>query len=93
MAKKLYAIQENGQITLPKEWRDRHDLKKGDLVAFEETDGGLLISFEEAKMLKLMDELGDVLREKGLSLEDMIASGREIRQEIYNEKYATQSDD
>jgi AbrB family looped-hinge helix DNA binding protein len=32
--KRTYRIQENGQITLPAEWRDRLGLKKGDLVEF-----------------------------------------------------------
>ena len=93
MTKKVYTIQENGQVTLPVEFRKRYGLKKGDVVVFQETDDGLLISPRVLLASKLMDEIGDALREKGLSLDDLIESGREIRQEIYDEKYALTFDD
>ena len=44
MAKRLYTIQENGQVTLPIEFRQKFGLKKGDVVVFKETEEGLLIS-------------------------------------------------
>ncbi len=88
MAKKSYVIQENGQVTLPREFRERYGLKKGDMVVFKETEDGLLIDARETLALKLLGEIGDVLKSRGISLEEMIESGREIRQEIYQEKYA-----
>jgi hypothetical protein len=33
------------------------------------------------------------LKAKGITLDELIASGREIRQEIYDEKYAAKADD
>jgi AbrB family looped-hinge helix DNA binding protein len=88
MLRKASVIQENGQITLPKEFRKRFGLKKGDIVIFKETNDGLLISPRETLAFQLLDELGDELKKKGISLDDLIESGREIRQEIYNQKYA-----
>ena len=88
MLRKASVIQENGQITLPKEFRKRFGLKKGDIVVFKETNEGLLISPREMLAFQLLDEIGDALEKKGISLDDLIESGREIRQEIYNEKYA-----
>jgi len=88
MLKKASIIQENGQITLPKEFRKRFGLKKGDIVVFKETKEGLLISPREALAVRLLDEIGDALKKKGISLDELIESGRDIRQEIYNEKYA-----
>jgi AbrB family looped-hinge helix DNA binding protein len=88
MGQKIYTLQENGQVTLPIEWRKRYGLKKGDVITFQETEDGLLISPREAQIMKLLDEIGEALKEKGISLEEMIESGRDIRQEIYDEKYA-----
>jgi AbrB family looped-hinge helix DNA binding protein len=93
MGQKIYTLQENGQVTLPIEWRKRYGLKKGDVITFQETEDGLLISPREAQIMKLLDEIGEALKQKGISLEEMIESGRDIRQEIYNEKYARDDDD
>lgn len=87
MLRKASVIQENGQITLPKEFRRRFGLKKGDIVIFKETNEGLLISPRETLAFQLLDELGNALKKKGISLDELIESGREIRQDIYNEKY------
>ena len=85
--KRVYTIQENGQVTLPAEWREKYGLKKGDLVTFRETDDGLLISPREALAMKLLDDIGEALKEKGITLEELLDSGEKIRQELYDEKY------
>ena len=86
--KRTYAIQENGQVTLPQEWREKFGLKKGDLVSFSLTDDGrLIVSPRVALGLDAMDKIAQALKEQGLSLDDMLASGEEIRQSIYDENY------
>ena len=87
VAKKSYVIQENGQVTLPMEFRQKYGLKKGDMIVFKEIDGGLLIDTRETLALKLLDEIGDALEERGITLDELIESGREARQAIYDEKY------
>ena len=51
MAEKGYRkLQTHGQITLPKEFRDRHDLEKGDKVFWKEHSrdkSKLILSTEE----------------------------------------------
>lgn len=93
MTKKVYTIQENGQVTLPVEFRKRYGLKKGDVVVFKETEDGLLISPRVLLASKLMNEIGDALRDRGVSLEDLIESGQAIRQDLYDEKYGQGHDD
>ena len=92
VSKKTYTIQENGQITLPIEFRRRYGLKKGDVVVFKETDEGLLISPTEAQVMNLLDEIRDGLKAKGITIDELIESGREIRQEIYDEEYTRDID-
>jgi AbrB family looped-hinge helix DNA binding protein len=93
MAKNVYIIQENGQVTLPIEFRRRCNLKKGDAVVFKETEDGLLISPKEALVMNLLDEIAEGLKERGITLDELIESGQEIRQEVYDEKYAAEAED
>lgn len=87
----LVRVQEKGQVTLPAAVRKRLGLKKGDLVAVTQTEGGILITPQEVVANKLLDQIGEALAERGLTLEELIASGREIRGEIAREKYGLPS--
>ncbi len=84
---KLVRVQEKGQVTLPADVRRKLGLKKGDFVSVAETDDGILITPQEVFANKLLDQIGDALRAKGLTLDDLIESGREIRGQIVQEKY------
>ena len=87
VTRKKYVLQESGSVTLPAEFRKRFDLKPGDEISFIETDDGLLISPREALIDKLLNDLGDKLRAEGVSLEDLMASGRELRGELLKKHY------
>jgi AbrB family looped-hinge helix DNA binding protein len=83
----LVRVQEKGQVTIPASVRKRLGIKTGDLVAIEETAEGVLITPQAVAAIDALDAIGDALREQGLTLEDMIESGREIREELYRERY------
>lgn len=89
----LVRVQEKGQITLPADVRRRLHLKKGDLVAVEETDAGILITPQEAIAVQALDRLGELLRERGVTLDDLMTSGREIRGDLIREQYGLTSDE
>lgn len=91
--RKLVRVQEKGQVTLPAQVREKLGLKKGDLVAVEETDKGILITPQEVVAMAALDRIGAELKKKGLTLEELIESGREIRGEIMKEKYGITPDD
>ena len=93
MTLRTYTMQENGQVTLPLAFRKRFGLRKGDTIVFKETDEGLLISVRETLVLNKLDEIGEGLRARGLTLEELIESGSAIRQKIYDEKYADGSNE
>lgn len=84
--KRAYTLQENGQITLPSEWREKYGLKKGDVITFEETDQGLLVTPQKLLAMNLLDEIGAALKDKGITLNELLESGREIRKEMADEK-------
>ena len=77
--RRLVRVQEKGQVTLPTEMRKRLGLKKGDMVAVIETEEGVLVTPQQVLAMRALDRIGAVLREQGLSLEDLIESGREER--------------
>ena len=80
-------VQERGQVTIPKEIRENLDLKKGDLVTFVETEEGVIIKPAEIVVSAALDEIGEALKERGLSLEELIERGREIRGELIAEEH------
>lgn len=88
-----YTIQENGQVTLPKALRREYQLSKGDEVVFERTKDGWLIRKQEPDPMKLLDELGAILEARGITLDELIASGRNVRGEIVREQYEVDPDD
>jgi len=61
-------------------------VKKGDLVAFIETKDGVLISRREVVAMEALDRIGMALKERGINLDELIESGREIRGQIVEEK-------
>ena len=92
-ALKLSKVQAKGQVTIPSEIRGRLGLKKGDLVAFVETEEGVLITPQEVVAMEALDRIGEALKERGVSLEEMIESGREIRGQLLEEEYGIKADD
>jgi AbrB family looped-hinge helix DNA binding protein len=84
---KLVRVQEKGQVTLPAAVRKRLGLKKGDLVAVMETPDGVLITPQEIVASKALDQIGAILREQGVSLEELIEAGRGGREELVREEY------
>lgn len=83
----LVRVQEKGQVTLPASVRNRRGIKKGDVVAVIDTPDGILIVPQEVIAIQALDEIGAALREQGLSLDDMIESGRQVRTDLLRELY------
>ncbi len=90
---KLSVVQAKGQVTIPAEIRRKLGLKKGDLVAFIETEQGVLITPQEVIAMNALDRIGEVLRKRGISLEELIESGREIRGQLLEEEYGIEADE
>jgi AbrB family looped-hinge helix DNA binding protein len=85
--RKLVRVQEKGQVTIPREIRKKLGLKRGDLVAVVETPEGVFITPQQVVATKAFDSIGNILKEQGLSLEELIASGRDIRSDLLQEAY------
>jgi AbrB family looped-hinge helix DNA binding protein len=87
IGRKLVRIQEKGQVTIPTEIRKKLGLKRGDLVAVMGTPDGVFITPQQVVATKALDQIGDILKENGLSLAEVISSGRELRTDLLQETY------
>ena len=85
MTQETVILQENGQVFLPIAWLEKYGLREGDVVAFEETEHGLLISPREALVRHLLEEIREELYAQGVSLEDLMESGRAIKAQLLKE--------
>jgi bifunctional DNA-binding transcriptional regulator/antitoxin component of YhaV-PrlF toxin-antitoxin module len=82
---RLGRVQQRGQVTIPIELRRKLGIEEGGVVASIERENGLLISPREVLAMDTLDPLGKILRERGISLEELIESGKEIRGEMVDE--------
>jgi len=80
-------VQEKGQVTIPTKLRKKLNIKKGDTVMVVETKDGLLIKPAEVVLSEALDEMGKVLKADGVTLEQWIKRGREIREKLLEETY------
>ncbi len=87
MSTTVVRVQEKGQVTIPLEIRQRLKLKKGDLITFVETKDGVLIKPVEVVVARALDEIGKVLKERGMSLDELLKRTREQRGELIESEY------
>lgn len=90
--RRFVRIQEKGQVTLPVEVRRKLNLKPGDLVAVDATEAGVVITPQELVATRALEQIGRALRERGVSLEELMESGRQIRGELVKEQYGLNPD-
>ena len=90
---KLVRVQEKGQVTIPAAARRSFGLKRGDLVAVVETADGIFITPRETIAAEALDQIGEALKRQGLSLDELIASGRAGRGALIAEHYGIPSED
>ncbi len=57
------------------------------MFPFAQTDEGILISRQELLARNLFEQLGALLNEDGITLEELMESGGEIREALVKEKY------
>ncbi len=84
---RLATVQKRGQVTIPIELRRKFGIEEGGIVAFSEAEEGILISPREVLAMGALDRIGKVLKERGITLGELIESGREVRGRIVKEEY------
>lgn len=90
---KLGRVQQRGQVTIPIELRRKLGIEEGGVVAFIETENGVLISPREVLAMDALDQIGKALKDQDISLEELIESGRGIREEMVKEEYGLEAEE
>lgn len=88
----ITAGRRSAEVTRPAQLRRKLGLKKGDLVAITETEEGVLVTPQGVVTMKALDRIGEALKKRGLSPEELIGTGREIRGQTIEERYGAPSD-
>ena len=92
-SKRTYSVADNGSIELPDWFREKYNIKPGDELGFVETEAGLLVAPRIELINQLLDQIGTDLKAKGITLEDLMERGREIRGDMLREDYGIETGD
>jgi AbrB family looped-hinge helix DNA binding protein len=81
-------IQSRGVITLPARIREKLGIDKGTTVAFIENEQGHIeIRVIEAEVIHALDEIGDALKKKGMTLDKWLSASRKNRKRLFKKLY------
>jgi bifunctional DNA-binding transcriptional regulator/antitoxin component of YhaV-PrlF toxin-antitoxin module len=80
-------LGEQGQMILPKEFREVNQMEPGDLIAMIQIGNQLILIPEKARFAQLGDAIAAKLDEAGIT-EEMLQEGlSETREELARERY------
>jgi|GEM_PF-2833947 len=81
-------VQEDGTVVLPAALVEELGGHSGDTLHAIQTPNGILVAPREVLINRLLDEIGEDLTAKGFTFEELLADSKQIRQDIYDEKYS-----
>jgi len=84
-------LAEDRRLVLPSEVAEVLGEFSPDDVLLFKTEQGVLVTTREMLLGWALDGIGAVIRDSGETLEELIESGREIREELIAERYAARS--
>ena len=80
-------IDENGQLTIPDEYRAELGLVPGTAVTFVRVSTSLLVLPENTEFDSVADRLTDFFQSAGVGREDVLAELARIRQEEFTRRF------
>ena len=84
-------VRQRGTITLPAELRDKYGIQPGDVFRLVDLDGTFVLTPMVPMVPELAREIERARLEAGLSIEDLLVTLREQREQYYTERYASES--
>jgi bifunctional DNA-binding transcriptional regulator/antitoxin component of YhaV-PrlF toxin-antitoxin module len=85
----IVQIRKKGSLTLPVDLRNKYKLGEGDVFTLIDLgDGSFLLTPQVSQVNRLGDRVTRILKEEGVSLEDLLNALDEERQRYYREHYA-----
>ncbi|GAG20614.1 unnamed protein product [marine sediment metagenome] len=87
METKIIQIRQKGVITVPVELRRKYGLSEGDIFTLVDLgEGAFILTPGSSEVARLGDQVAKILREEGVSTEDLLRALEEEREEYYKEK-------
>jgi len=83
----LAEIKSRGQLTIPKKIREKGHLEEGQVVSIIPVGDSIIITPKRLEMEEARRQIRRLLKESGLSAEDVLAGLKEEREALYKETY------
>lgn len=80
-------IKARGQLTIPKKIREKSHLEEGQVVSIIPVGDSVIITPRQLTLDEARRQIKMILRETGLSVEEVLAGIKEERGSIYEETY------
>jgi AbrB family looped-hinge helix DNA binding protein len=80
-------VRARRQITIPAEFCAELNIRTGDELILEVQDGKLRMTPTRKIALDALTELNRLFQESGITEEELLASGRQIRSQLTRERY------
>ena len=82
-------IRKKGGLSLPVEFRDKYNLNEGDVFTLIDLgDGSFLLTPRISQVNRLGDRVSEILEAEEVSLEDLLKTLAEEREDYYRDHYA-----
>ena len=89
MSVNMIQIRKKGSLTLPAELREKYNLNEGDVFTLIDLgEGSFLLTPRLSQVNRLGDRVAEILKEEGISQEELLNALDEERQRYYREHYA-----
>ena len=80
-------IKARGQLTIPKKIRQKSHLEEGQVVSIIPVGDSVIITPRRLTLDEARRQIKIILRETGLSVEEVLAGIKEERESLYEETY------
>lgn len=88
VSRRVVRMRDRGRVTIPAPLRDKYNLEEGtELVLVEEEDRLVIYPRRWEQVEDMLDRMGEILKERGVTLKEVLEDGEAIREEIFRERY------
>ncbi|MEW6408749.1 MAG: AbrB/MazE/SpoVT family DNA-binding domain-containing protein [Nitrospirota bacterium] len=84
-------IKSRGQLTIPKKIREISHLEEGQVVSLIPVGNTIIITPKRLELDEARRQIKKILKESGLSIEDVLAGLKEERKTLYEKTYRRKS--
>jgi AbrB family looped-hinge helix DNA binding protein len=80
-------LRPKGQVTIPREICERFGMKPGDVLEIRVEEGAIVAVPRKAQARVALAEIREAFRRAGMNDDDLLATGRQVREEVHQEGF------